>query len=201
MELKLIHSDNFDENDLVQVIELCRRNSDIPNYEVEDWQSKKNSFLHVFLKEKRFGQERGGVVLVRDGEKLCGFSGYYRSSFHRDIYLLGVRTLVNAHYRHKLLMSSHFIPKQIELVSGQAKLVAFTFDLNNVKNIYHVYQKGKLNHFLKNKMASFPYWDRLVSLDYPVLIQGTLQNVLYIKLDELFEFEWSTLTKSRHPWL
>lgn len=199
MELKLIHSDNFDETDLIQVIELCRKNSYIPNYEVEDWKSKNNSFLHVFLNEKRFSQERGGLLLLRDGKKLCGFSGYYRSSFNRDVYLLGVRTLVDVHYRHKLLMSSHFIPKQIDLVTGQAKLVAFTFDLNNVKNIYHIYQEGKLNNFLKNKLATFPHWERLISLDYPVLIQGTLQNVLYIKLDESFEFQWSTLTKSENP--
>jgi hypothetical protein len=193
MEMKLMYSDDYDQMELDAAIELCRKNPDLPNYMIDEWEKKPGSLLYVFLKEKRFTRDKGGLLLLKENQKICGFSAFYQSPFHPDIYILGVRTLVSVEFRHNLLLSTYFIPKQLELIKGRAKLALFTFDTNKPNNIYNIFQKGRLNLFLKNKLSSFPHWENLKSVNYPVYIQNTLQNVLYLKLDQNFDYDWNLL--------
>ena len=200
MQIKTIHSDSYTDKEIQDIINLCRSNYDESgNYNVDDWENRDNTLLSVFLKQKRFSKDNGGLVLIYDNEKLCGLSGYNKSNFNSDIYILGVRTLIDKEYRHRLLMSSYFIPTQIDLVKNCAKMVVFIFDKNNVFNLYDIFTQGKLNLFLKNKYNDFAHiWDNLKAIDFPVIIyNGSVHNVLYISIDKTFEFNWETL-KANH---
>jgi len=196
MEIKVIHSDQYTNKDIQDIKELLVKNPDnTGNYDVEDWENKNYTLLYVFFKLDRFNKENGGVVLVYDNDKLCGISGYHRSPFHDDVFMLGARTLIDHDYRHKLLMSSYFIPKQMELVNDRAKMAVFIFDKKNVFNLYDIYTSGKLNLFLKNKYKDFAHiWDNLKSVEFPIVIfQGDVHNALYINLDPNFNFDWESL--------
>jgi hypothetical protein len=200
MLIKTIHSDSYTDKEIQDIINLCRSNYDESgNYSIDDWENKDNTLLSVFLKQKRFSKDNGGIVLIYDNQKLCGLSGYNKSNFNSDIYILGARTLIDKEYRHRLLMSSYFIPTQIDLVKDRAKMVVFIFDKNNVFNLYDIFTQGKLNLFLKNKYNDFAHiWDNLKAIDFPVIIyNGSVHNVLYINIDKAFEFNWETL-KANH---
>jgi hypothetical protein len=196
MNIKTIHSDSYTEQDIKDIINLLVNNHDgTGNYEVNDWENKNNTLLHIFFKQNRFNKTNGGIVLVYDGNILCGISGYNKSSFHNDVYILGARTLVDKDYRHKLLMSSYFIPTQIELIKDKAKMAVFIFDKKNTFNLYDIFTSGKLNLFLKNKYQEFAHiWDNLKTVDFPIVIfKGDVHNALYISLDSNFNFDWESL--------
>jgi hypothetical protein len=198
MNVRVIHSDKYLSEDIVKIKTLlCNNFEHNDNYAVDNWESKPSSFLYVFLKTDRFNKGNGGIILVEDGNKLCGISGFNRSDFHSDIYILGVRTLVDHDYRKNLFMSTYFIPAQIELIKNFAKMVIFLFDTQDKFNLYTVFCSGKLNLFLFNKLNKFDHiWGNLKSLDYPVYINYTNQNLLYIKLEEDFDFDWKTLKEN-----
>jgi hypothetical protein len=195
MNVRVIYSNNYSAEDIKKIKILLDDNFESnDNYAVDNWESKPNSFLYVFLKTSRFVEGNGGIILVEDDDKLCGISGFNQSDFHPDIYILGVRTLIDFNYRKNLFMSIYFIPAQIELIKNLAKIIIFLFDTKDKFNLYTVFCSGKLNLFLFNKLKKFDHlWNNLKALEYPVCINHTNQNLLYIKLEEDFDFDWKTL--------
>jgi len=198
MNVRVIYSNNYSAEDIEKIKILFNDNFDSnDNYAVDNWESKPNSFLYVFLKTSRFVEGNGGVILVEDDNKLCGVSGFNRSDFHPNIYILGVRTLIDFNYRKNLFMSTYFVPAQIELIKNLAKIIIFLFDTKDKFNLYTVFCSGKLNLFLFNKLKKFDHiWNNLKALEYPVCINHTKQNLLYIKLAEDFDFDWKTLKEN-----
>ena len=196
MKIKIIHSDDYTDNDINDIKELLINNPDESgNYDVDDWGNKPHTLLYVLFKDNRFNSERGGLVLIYDNNKLCGISGYNRSTFNSDVYILGARTIIDKEYRHRLLMSSYFIPTQIEQVKDKAKMVVFIFDKKNVFNLYDIFTSGKLNLFLKNKYQEFAHiWDNLKAVEFPIIIyKGAIHNALYINIDPDYSFDWGSL--------
>jgi len=196
MIIKVIHSDDYDESDIQHIKKLLLDNPDpTGNYDVNDWENKPHTLLYVFLKTERFNKDQGGLVLLYDNNTLLGVSGYNVSHFNSEVYILGARTLIDKNHRHKLLMSNYFIPIQIDLVKDQAKMVVFLFDQHNKFNLYDIFVSGKLNLFLKNKFDEFAHiWHNLKHVEFPIRIfPNTLHNVLYIKIDENFMFDWEKL--------
>jgi hypothetical protein len=196
MKSRIIYGDSHTELDLVNIKNLIKRDAaDSPNYSVENWEEQSSSFLNVFLKQQRFSRPNdGGLVLVEDGDKLCGISGFNRSEFSQHVYLLGCRTLVDSEFRHNLLMSRFFVPTQLEAVKNKAKLVTFTFDTSNKFSLFNIFTAGKLNLFLQNKLGDFiDMWDRLEAVPFPVRINNASQNVLFIRLDADFDYKWEKI--------
>lgn len=199
MQFKTIHGSDCPADDVEVIIDLLstRDVGDI-NYDTDNWENKPNTLLYALLKTGRFNRPNGGLVVGNhDGRCVC-VSGYSRSHFNSDIYILGSRTYIHPHYRHQLVMSSAMIPYQINQISGVGKMGIFLFDRKNRFNLYDIVVSGRLNLFLKNKYSNFsPLWDNLRALSHPISIwPGVVQNVLYIKLDPQFDFDWTTLKAS-----
>ena len=196
MKIKIIHSDEYTDTDITDINQLLINNpDDSGNYDVDDWDNKPHTLLYVFFKDYRFNSESGGLVLIYDNNRLCGISGYNRSTFNDNIYILGTRTIIDKKYRHRLLMSSYFIPTQIEQVKDKAKMVVFLFDDTNQFNLYDIFTSGKLNLFLKNRYTEFLHiWSKLKSVEFPITIyKGTVHNALYINIDPNYSFDWDNL--------
>jgi len=198
MHCKIIYSDDHAPDDIARIKELFKNNiTNLTNYEVDNWENFSNSFFYVFLTEQRFSKDNGGVVLITDGDKLCGISGFNVSSLDPNVYILGVRTIVDRAYRNKLLMSTYFIPEQLKQVSGKAKLVIFLFDTDNKFSLYTVFVTGKLNALLQNRLGDFSdLWGNLQSVPFPIKINHVFQNALYIKIDTAFVFDWELLKEN-----
>ena len=196
MKIKIIHRDSFTQQDMDDLLRLLStRDANDINYDVEDWESKSHTLLYSFLKTPRFCSDQGGLMLAYDNEQCCCVSGYSRSNFNSDVFILGGRTYIDPQYRHQLLMSSVIIPSQLEKIFGVAKMAVFLFDRKNEFNLYDIFVSGKLNLFLKNKYYKFrDIWDNLQAVPHPISIYtGIIQNALYIKLDPEFEFDWMKL--------
>jgi hypothetical protein len=192
---RTIYSDDYSTSDLKAIKDLLDSTyTGMLNYETENWETKPHSFLYVLLVEKRFSRENGGLVMVEDNGWLCGVSGFNRSAFNPEVYILGVRTLIRDEFKHKLMMSNYFVPQQLEEIRGKAKMVVFLFDLDNHSSLYTFHKKGKLNLFLKNKLDDLAtIWGKLQAVPFPVFINNCNQNALYMKIDDTFAFDWGQM--------
>lgn len=195
MRTRIIHGDSHTQQDIDDIIELLSSQESGENYSVNNWWKKPHTLLYVLLKSNRFNLVNGGLVLIYDNDLLCAVSGYNRSDFNPEVYILGSRTIIKKNYQHQLIMSSLMIPAQLEQVKSVAKMVMFLFDVKNEFNLYTIFVSGKLNQFLKNKLNTFDsLWNNLKACEYPVSIfSSTVQNALYIKLDEEFIFDWDQI--------
>lgn len=195
MEIKIVHAENIDDKCFNDIVSLISAYQHEPNLEIEDWQNKPHTLLHLIRKQTRFSSRNGGLILVYEADKLIGISGYNVSTIHPEIWVLGVRTLLHTEYRHKLLMSSLIIPAQLAEIADRAKMAIFLFDEKNHFNLYDIFTQGKLNLFLKNKYNLFgEMWDKLVAVPFAVNIyKGVNQRVLYMLLDNTFTFDWNTI--------
>lgn len=190
--IKLVYSKNLDNTSYNDILELCSKNQENTNYST-DWKKHPNSILYALMEQNRFSKENGGMVLLYTDEKLIATSGYNRSHFDDNVFLLGGRTLVDKKYRNNQLISSYIIPTQInESKKLNAKVVAFTFDVSNKFSLYNVFINNKLNLVLKNNF--FGIYEKLQALNYPVNIYNTDQNVLYINLEN-YSYDWTKLYK------
>ena len=188
--INIVYSKQLEKNSYNDILELCKNNGENTNYSV-DWKNHNNSLLYALMNQDRFANGNGGMILLYDSQKLIAISGYNRSPFDSNVFLLGGRTLVDKTYRNNQLISSYIIPTQIsESKKAGAKVIAFTFDVSNKFSLYHVFVNGKINLLLKNKL--FGIYENLQALEHPVNIYNTLQNVLYIELEN-YKYDWTQL--------
>lgn len=191
--VKIVYSQHVDSSSYNDILDLCKNNQENTNYSV-DWENHTNSLLFALINQNRFAKENGGMVLLYNQQKLIGVSGYNRSPFNDNIFLLGSRTLVDKENRNNQLVSSYIIPTQIsESKKLGAKICAFTFDVSNKFSLYQVFINSKLNLLLHNKI--FSIYENLKALEYPVNIYNTEQNVLYIELEN-YTYDWTQLLRS-----
>lgn len=191
---KIIYRDQFIESDITD-LEFLLKDSTRKNYQTKDWQTNPHSLFYRFFKTSQFQTNTGGLVLLYHNDIIKAVSGFTRSHFHDNIYILGVRTFIANDLRHHLVMSNILIPEQIKQVQQQAKCVIFLFDPADKSNLYNIVRNQKLNLFLKNKLKTFSHlWKNLQAIEFPISIYNNIvQNALYIKLHENFEFDWNTV--------
>lgn len=190
----IVHSDSLNSNHYDDIVKLCINNPENTNYSI-DYEKHTNSLLYALNKQERFSINNGGLILLYKDTTLVACSGYNKSPFDNNIFLLGGRTLVDKKFRNNQLLSNYIIPKQVECSRKLlAKIVAFTFDIENKFSLYKVYKKGKLNYLLHNNFSDL--YKNLVALDFPVNIYNTEQYVLYMKLEE-YTYDWTQLLRPK----
>jgi len=196
--IKEVFSDSISELDIFQIVQFCDENGDSSNYlyQHHNLDQPKNNWYDVMFKEKRFSKVQGGLCLLYFNDDLVGISGYNQTEFSSDIWISGARTLIHKEHRNNVLISSYIVPYQIKaILKRNGKCVLWLFDAHNTKTIFKIVKKGKLNVLLQNKLDFFKetaYTD-LKMLEYPIIINNTLQNVIYQYLDPEYTFDWNSL--------
>ena len=100
--------------------------------EVDNWENKPESLLYLLLIEKRFAKETGGLSLLYSESKIIALSGYYKSDFNSEIFVIGVRSWVLKEHRFQLLIANEILPEQIEQVNKHGgKTAIITFNESN----------------------------------------------------------------------
>jgi hypothetical protein len=193
-----VFSDNITDLDIYQIIQFCDENGNQnPNYRYQHFtlDQPTNNWFDVMFKEKRFSKDNGGLCLLLHNNDLVGISGYNRSTFSPDIWISGARTLIHKEHRHNILISKHIVPFQIDAIKQRGgKCVVWLFDASNKRNIFNIAKKGKLNALLQDKLAEFrESYENLQLLDYPIVINHTMQNVIYEYLDPAYTFDWDII--------
>lgn len=134
------------------------------------------------------------VYLLYDNDNLVHVSCLRKSDFHDNIFILCVRALTNKNYRSKGIMLDYIIPNQIEDSKYYgSKMCLLTFNENY--NFYIQQNKRLKNNksfmlgFIKNKQL----YQRFNYVNFSCNIFNTEQWVLYIKLEDNFEYDFTNI--------
>lgn len=190
-------------DDLIEVIKnLCQealaenKHEARTNMEIDNWQNISSSLLYLLLIEKRFTPGNGGLLLLLEGSKAIGVSGYYRSDFDSGIFLMGVRSWILKKYRFNLLIAKYLLPYQLEKIKNLgAHTVAITFN-DATRPFAQLIERSNKNSESKNKFffgSEYPdIYKDMTFLNEPMKIKNVKQWVL-IKQISPSDFNWSQL--------
>ena len=197
-----VNSESVTDDIVVVIKTLCKealaenKHEARTNMQIDNWQNISSSLLYLLLIEKRFTPGNGGLLLLMEGPKAIGVSGYYRSDFDSGIFLMGVRSWVLKKYRFNLLIAKYLLPYQLEKIKNLgAHTVAITFN-DATKPFAKLIERSNKNSESKNKFffgREYPdIYKDMTFLKEPMRIKNVKQWVL-IKQISPSQFNWAQL--------
>ena len=199
-----IFSDNVSSEWLEKIINFCRlaydenKHEARNNMQVEGWQNAPSCLLYILNIEKRFSRHNGGLqLLVNDQDVIMAISGYYRSDFAPEIYIMGVRSWVLKEFRHNLLIADFLLSYQLsEIKKRKAHFAIITFNESTLAFAKLIERSNKYPQ-AKNK---FFFGDKYPELykdmrlwPSPLKIKNVKQWILIKDLADS-HFDWSALS-------
>lgn len=203
LNVKTIFSDSFTQRDFDELLNFCRKaekeekHAAAVNMGTEGWESRINTLLYVFAIEKRFPRSAGGLDLVYIKDELIGVSGFYRSDFSKDIFIIGVRSWIKKEYRFSFILTkASYASQTLRAQAMGAKMVAFTY--NEDTRPFAAYVDRCNRDPEQHKRAPWgeaipDFYRNMTYNEMPLKIRETKQWVLYKKLDPAFIFDWSQI--------
>ncbi len=162
----------------------------------DEWSNAKHTLPFILNNTERFNNGNGVYHIVFDGETIVACGGVYISNFSQDVALIGVRTWVNKIYRNQSILREHLLPIQKSWCQEKnIKIIALTFNDYN-KNLIQVFQKRRLGETKERITTRQPhhlFYNNLIKVEFPVVIQYTKQWVIYETLDSTFNFDWKSI--------
>lgn len=204
IELISLHSEEIELNSSLfhEFYDFCKTASletDKPAHEnmmVNNWQDNPASLLHLLLIEQRFKKGNGLFNFLKFDNKLVAVSGIYRSYFHPDIFIGGVRSWLVPEHRSSYTFGNHVFPEQLKWAKqngGKQFLLTFNEYNKKLATVFLRVADGKATGFGKKQSEfykGFKLWPNLVN------IMHTPQWVLYKNIDDSFNFNFDNLGTS-----
>lgn len=178
------------------VFNFCKNNFNnnisMQNYDFVDWENKPNTLLYLLYIEKRF-DECGYGVYIEDNKILAG-TGMYRSEINPLLFIFACRALKDVSCRgyHNTFMRQIWAEQVKILKEKKAIGIIITYDMNKEQKMYNLFKKNekllKSSRLINNNI---PELQNLKILDYPLIIKGTKQRIVYKFFDD--SITWSSL--------
>ncbi len=166
------------------------------NIWAEDWETNTHTLPYILTNTKRFDGINGEFYILHENDKIIACSGVYISDFNDKIAIAGVRTWISKEFRHLSLSKDYLLVEQKKwAVSKGMKLIALSFNEYN-KNIINIFKRNRLGEKagrINNREPKNIFYNGLNEVSFLVNIQYTPQWVVYEKIDDTFDFDWSTL--------
>lgn len=158
----------------------------------DNWEDKNNTILYLLEKTGRFSD--GGVYnILFDGEEVVASSGIYTSSFCNELAIAGTRTWIDKKYRNLSIAREYLLPAEKEwAIKNNFKAIAICFNDYN-KNMTKIWKRIRLGENRTPRRPHHIFYNGVNEVEYPVIIQYTNQWIMYEKLDQSFEFDWSSI--------
>lgn len=158
----------------------------------EDWQNKNNTLPYLLEKSDRFSIH-GVYNVLFDNDIVVGCSGVYTSAFCSDLAIAGTRTWIDKNYRNMSIAREYLLPaEKAWAIENNFKAIAICFNDYN-KNIPKLWKRVRLGENRKTRQSHHIFFNGVNELEFPVNIQYTKQWLIYEKLKEDFDFDWSDI--------
>ena len=166
------------------------------NLYTDDWETNVHTLPYILKNTKRFNGINGEFYIVYDRDKIIACSGVYISEFDENIAIAGVRTWVSKNYRHLSLNKDYLLVEHKKwVVDRNMKMIALSFNEYN-KNIIQIFKRNRLGEKpgrINSRKPHNMFYNGLHEVNFPVTIQYTQQWVIYEKIDDTFDFDWSSI--------
>lgn len=162
----------------------------------DDW--KNHNFTIPFLLEHttRFKNNNGQFHIVKYYDEIIGCGGVYKSDFCKDLTLAATRTWVNKKFRNQsILKDLTLVEHKKWSIENHCKAVALCFNDYN-KNLIQIFKRNRLgekNNRIKTRLPKNLFYNGLEEIEFPITIQFTKQWIIYEKLDNSFNFDWTSI--------
>lgn len=158
-----------------------------------EWQDQPNTLLYILTNTDRFSEPNGEFFLLYKGNEIVGCSGIYISQFSNEVALAGARTWILPQLRHMLLPRELLLPAQKKWAAEKKlKLIALTFNDYN-KNMIVLWRRMRLGENRSMRRPEHLFFNGVTEIGFPVIIQHTKQWVIYEKLDQSWDFDWTSI--------
>lgn len=184
----------YNNNHFEELLDYCKKevNEKDPaasNMWNENWEEDCSTLPYLLKNTGRFSDTKGKFFLLTNDKKIIGCSGVYKSDFSNNVSLLGVRSWITKEYRKKQYVREFFLPIQKKwAIENNSLLLALSFNEYN-KNLIKMFTLGQ-KVYTRNENHIFFYNFNI--LEYPVIIQGVPQWVIYEKLSN-WDYNWQEL--------
>lgn len=154
-----------------------------------DWESAPHTLLYILENTDRFSNSKGKFHLLYEHDKIIGCAGVYLSDFSSKVCIAGVRSWLSRPYRKQQLVRNYLLPvHKAWAIEQNADIVALSFNSYN-KNLIKMFSRGQR---LYHRSPENIFYSNFNYIDFPVLIQGTPQWVIYEKLNGK-DIDWESL--------
>ena len=161
-----------------------------------NWMTKVNTLPYVLEKTDRFNEINGKFHIIYNDSDIVACGGVYRSQFNDLIGIGGVRTWTNDKYRHQSLLREFLLPlHKTWCIEHNMKMIVLSFNEYN-KNLIQVFKRKRLGEQedrINSREPHHLFYNGVNELEFPVTIQYTKQWIIYERLHEDFNFDWSSI--------
>ena len=166
------------------------------NLWTEDWETNVSTLPYILNNTKRFDGTNGEFYILYENDLIIACGGVYISDFSKDIAIAGVRTWVSKNYRHLALNKDYLLVEHKKwAMNKNIKMIALSFNEYN-KNIIQIFKRNRLGEKpgrINSREPHNMFYSGLHEVNFPVTIQYTQQWIIYEKIDNTFNFDWSKL--------
>ncbi len=161
----------------------------------DTWQTDTHTLPYLLEIEKRFSDPNGKFFVIYYNDDIVGCSGIYQSDFNQHICIAGIRSWINSSHRGKFLLGRYLFPEQVRWAKQNSyKQIALTFNEYN-RSLKNIFLRNGLG-VQKNRQEDSLFYTGVHQVDFPVTIKHTKQWVIYQKLDENWDFDYSQIKHS-----
>ena len=159
-----------------------------------NWPTDSSTLPYILEFTDRFKNSNGNFIILKHGKDIVGCAGIYISSFSEEIAIAGARAWITERFRNCGLVRNYILPHQKKWAKEhQCKQIALTFNQYN-KNLIETFKRNRLGmEKLSSRTSEHLFYNGLEELEFPVIIQNSIQWVIYEKLDNDYNFDWQQL--------
>ena len=175
----------------------------VENWAGRAWQTNSSTLLYCLLIEKRFSRDLGKLFILRHLGKIIAVSGVYRSDFHPQIFIGGVRTLTLPEFRSRgrqertTFHSDRLFPAQLQWAREMgAKAFLMTFNDHNfwLAQIALRAATGRAAFLgLPMGAAAQQFYEGFELCPKKLFIKFVYQHTLIKKLDPEFNYSFQSM--------
>ena len=162
----------------------------------DNWVDKVNTLPYVLEQTDRFNDINGEFHIIYYESDIVACGGVYRSHFSDLVGIGGVRTWTNEKYRQQSLLRDFLLPLHKSwCIEHNMKMIVLSFNEYN-KNLIQVFKRrrfGEKKDRINNRQPHHLFYNGVNELKFPVTIQYTKQWIIYERLHEDFNFDWSSI--------
>jgi hypothetical protein len=160
----------------------------------DNWEEEENTLPFILTKTDIFDKNAGAFYIVLDEDSIIACGGVYKS---RSISFAGSRLWVSPEYRNKSIPRDIILPEHKKWsIEHNANAVALSFNDYN-KNLIETFKRirlGEDSSRLTTRTPDHLFYNNFHQVNFPVLIRGTKQWIIYEKLNESWDYDWSKIS-------
>jgi len=164
------------------------------NIWANNWSTDESTLPYILKLTNRFQKDNGDFIILKYNKSIVGCAGVYISDIDQQIAIAGTRAWITEEFRNRALIRNYILPYQKKwAIDKGCKQIALTFNEYN-KNLINIFKRNRLGiEKLSTRTPEHLFYNGIEEVPHPVILQNSIQWVVYERLDPNWSFDWSKL--------